>query len=69
MVSIKKRFSPPSAFLIFVQNHFWTSEENFFIGKKYKIFIFKVSFCAKNILEFKRKSSEEEKYFSFSFVF
>jgi hypothetical protein len=39
----------------FVQNHFWSSEEIFFIGKKCKIFILTVSFFAKNILEFGRK--------------
>jgi hypothetical protein len=42
----------------FAQNHFWSSEEIFFIGKKCKIFILTVSFFAKNILEFGRKKFE-----------
>jgi hypothetical protein len=39
----------------FVQNHFWSSEERFFIGRKSKFLIIKVSFSAKMILEFRRK--------------
>jgi len=35
----------------FVQNHFWSLEERFFISTKCKIFIFKVSFFAKTIFE------------------
>ena len=38
-----------------MQNHFWSSEEIFFIGKKCKNFILTLSFFAKNILEFRRK--------------
>jgi hypothetical protein len=65
-------FSKNKSFFIrtfyFVQKHFWSSEERFFIGKKSKFLIIKVSFSAKMILEFGRKKFGGGGTFRFCFL-